>query len=524
VLLTKKSDKSGNVEKEIRELSKKISYGFMTEKVEELISNKDFKSLLLIKRNNVNYNNDVFVNHVNNMNYEDLLANLKDKSFVKILSGQIGYEKKTDIKFKKFSHEENMNVSEVLLSLYDKEKATERYRYNFLYFFAEENRGFIKEFAIKKLPDQIFYGWDFMPKGIQFYDPSNFISDNYSNQEIYQAFQNMEKMGGIFSEMGVNSKYDAFFQHAFFEERRSRKSEGSDSSFLSFLEFAKEKDNVLYAMMAYSQIWEATLDYGRNYEDKTMREYKSRDEAINAYFNKNFDLDLVLEGLSKIIKKMKDAPSNYEEEGTGINRKIASYCITATVHNTYYEEYDDTNYGVRGEYNSKTSEADTLKIMKFLYKNAPLHLIERHVIGKAKDTVNFFENNIEHFCNFEDVKNFLLPDPKVETEYLRLDEKENTQRTRLLGFTKAIIEYAVEKQDHQTVDFIKHLVTQHQFLKKEMNYKMQNKAYEGTTPMFIEVVAEDKEICSMLEKAKIKMNLHAKLEKKTSLQKKNNKI
>lgn len=493
-------EKEKSLRKDLEKYKGLLSYGFVTSKMEELLSKRDFQSIELIKEYRLNYNNSVVVNYVNNLNFNDLMTNLDDPSFVKLLKGQLDYDKNTDIKFGSFSYDENMKLATKLLDLYrDKES---RSQYGFLYFFKQEDRLFIKEFAINNMPEKIFYGWDFLPEQSQTYKPSNFIVGNYSKEQIYEAFQNMEKREGFFSEMDVNAKFDNFFNYALFPEnnRRGRGSKGvSYDTFKDFLDYVKSKDDILYAVLAYARIWEDGLDFGRAYKD----------EANNAFFNENFDFDQVLRGLDKIIQKMENRRDKYDENSISetVNSKIASYCITAVVHNTYYENYGDNGNIRNGDYNSSTSDEDTLKLMKFLFERAPMHFVERHVFGKAKDPVSYFQQHIDEFYGFEKIKNFLLPNAQVDTEYLRVDDERSEQRKRLLDYTKVIINTAVERKDYQVVGLIKHMVEQHKFLNKELNYRMMNKAYEGVTTMFLDVVAQDPYICAVLEKAKLQMNL-----------------
>ena len=517
-------EKEKVLNKELEKCKNVISYGFMTEKLEKMIEEGDFQSVLFVNEKRIKYNRDVFINYVNNSSFETLMKDLNDSSFLNLLKGQLNYDKITDIKFSKFSYEQNMQLAEKFLDLY-KVKKDER-AYSFLYFFEQENRDFIKEFAIKNLPSNIFYGWDFLPPKSQTYKPSNFITENYSKEEIYEAFKNLEATDGFFSNTETNSKFDTFFQYALFGDRPERGKPHADDNFKEFLAFIKEKDDVLYAAMAYSQIWEACLDFGRSYGDEKPRKYQTRDQGINAYFHENFDFDQVLKGVDKIITRLENRRRDYDEDSVGevVNPKNANYCITSVVHNTYYEHYGEDGYSRNSDYRSVTSEEDTLKLMKFLFKRAPMHFVERHVFGKASDPVAYFKKHIDEFSDFESVKNFLLPHPEVIPEYLRVDDEQSEHRNRLIDYTKTIIENAVDKKDYKVVGFIKHLVEQHQFLSKEVNRSMARKAYDGVSSIFVEVIAEDKAIRGMLEKAKLKMNLDESLEIKTPVKRRAQKI
>lgn len=519
-------EKHSLLSKELTSKAELIPYGFMTDKIKQIIEKKDFEMLSLIREDRIKYNNEPFVEYVNNSSFEDLIGNLKNKYFVKILKEQLNYDNETDIKFPKFTKEQNMELATSLWSIYkgfkeDKSEEVSYYDYKFLHFFSLENRGFIKEFAIKELPQFVFYGYDFLPESAGTYKPSKFIQGTYTNEEIYQAFVNLEEKGGFFSYKDVNADFKHFFTNVFFPEKRNHKEKPDDSRMKDFLTFIKDKNEILYAALANSNIFVNIIDFGRSYGDKKPPKYKTRDEGVNNYFHELFDLDVVVRGLEKIVEKMSE--KNLDENNQKIvNKKVASYCITAVIHNTYFEDYDDN--GRTKEYMSVTSKEHTLKLMKFLFEKAPMHFVERHIIGQSIEAVAFFKDNIKEFYSFENVKNFILPNSDVSTEYLRMDGESNEQKARLIGFTKAIIEHAVEQKDSQVIDFLNHTIKQHEFIEKEMSWSHRHRVYPGVSSMFVEAIAQDKGVRGMLQNSKLKIDLDSSLVVKEPVKKRNNKI
>jgi hypothetical protein len=517
-------EKKSELKKELDAKEDLLPYSFMTEKIEELIEKRDFNTVLAIKDERIKYNNDPFVNYVNNIKFDELKDNLKSKSFYKLLKEQINYENETEIKFPDFGYEKNMELAVELLKVY-RENRSEGYSdsstYKFLNFFAEENREFIKEFVIEHLPTAVFYGYDFFPEHSDNFNKKKFIVGNYSNEEIYKAFQNMENQGGFFSYKDVNASFDTFFSRALFPERRN-KEKNNDERFKSFLEFIKDKSEVLYTAMVHNSIYINSLDWGESSKNPETRHLKFRDAIINHYFHKTFDFDTVLKGVEKIAAKM--SANNLDEDGQDIiNKKVAGRCITYVVHNTYYEDLD--KYGRTDKYCSLTSEEDTLKLFKVLYEHAPLHLIERHVIGTAgEDTVGFFKKHIHEFVDLEKVKNFILPNDDVTAEYLQIKDEDSPQKDRLLGFTRALIEYAVENRDTNIIDFLNHSIKQRQFVEREMDWRKRGQAYKGIYDRVISVIANDNVVKGLLQNAKLKMELEDTLEIKEPVVKRRSKI
>lgn len=491
-----------------------ISYSFMVDKINDYFSKQDFETILSIKKSRLKYEQDCFTNYTNNVNFETLKNNLDNPAFFTLLKDSINYDNKTDIKFPKYSYEQNMELANILFNKYKEEKDTESYRYSytFLHFFAEENRDFIKEFAIEKLPLAMFYGYDFRPQGSDSFTDKKFIKGTYSNEELYQAFLNLEEKGkGFLSYRDVNADYKNLFGPVFFAESRNRTNnvEPSDEKYQSFLNFVQDKSPMLYLLVANQEIFNPMLDFGRSKENQPK--YRTRDEAAHHYFLQNFDLDTILKGVDAVFDKM--TAKNLDSDGQDIiNKKLASYSVTRMIMHTYYDYYD-SNY--KEIYESKASNEYTLKLMKKIFERSPLHFVERHKMGNALEPVKFFKSNIDEFYSFENVKNFIFPNSELHCEYLNLEDSHgNTSqaRLRLLDYTTSIIEHAVEKRDTKVIDFINHAITQHKFIKKEMKHNHRYAAYKNINDTFINAISKDFNINSLLSNAKLKMDLDGSLE------------
>jgi hypothetical protein len=512
-LLNKKVEAKGNL----------ISYSFMVEKLEEHVKKKDFSIILSIQKSRVKYNHEPFINYVNNASFDDLKNDLNDEYFFSLLKDSIESNNKTKIQFSKFSYEQNMELAKILLDRYKEKKESEgfRYSYTFLHFFAEENRDFVKEFAIENFPTAMFYGYDFRPQGSDSFNDKKLVKGTYSNEEIYQAFLNLEEKGdGFLSYRDVNADYKNLFSPVFFPESRKNKTEVNDKKYKSFLNFVKDKSPMLYLLVANQEIFSPMLDFGRRTADEALPKYRTRDESAHHYFLETFDIDTILKGAEVIIDKM--ANPKLDEDGQDIiNKKLASYAISRMLMHTYYDYYD-SNY--KEIYESTTSHEDTIKLMKLLFTKSPLHLIERHKIGQAMDTVGFFKANIEEFYSFENIKKFIFPSSEIHCEYFELEDRHgntSSHRLRLLGFTQAIIETAVEKRDTQVIDFMNHAISQHKFIKKEMKHNHRHSAYQGIYDGLINAISKDANITNLLTNAKLKMDLDGSLVVNAPVKRKN---
>jgi hypothetical protein len=499
-----------------------ISYGFITEKLQKHLENKDFATVFNIKEARIKYNHEPFVNYVNNADFNELKNHLNDDAFFKLLKGSLSYEKNSDIKFAKFSYEQNMELAIILHDKYKEKNDSDEYRYSydFLYFFAEENRDFVKEFVIEYFPSSMFYGYDLRPEVN--YHKQRLIKGTYTNEDLYKGFLNLEKGDGFLSYRDVNADYKNLFGSVFFPERRNNKENQTDDRYKSFLDFIKDKSPMLYLLVANPEIFSPVLDYGRSFRNEAPSKYRSKDEAEHHYFLQTFDMDTLLKGLEVVIDKMVN-PKLDKYGQYLINKKLASYAITRMVMQTSYELYDRSG-GMNNTYESCLSDENTLRIMKLLFEKSPIHFIERRRIGQAIDTIGYFKAYIDEFYNFDNIKNFILPSSELYCDYFELEDRygnTSTSRIRLLDFTKIIIETAVERKDDKVIDFMNHAISQHKFFKKEMKHNHHSAAYHGINDEIINAISKDPNINAMLSNAKLKMDLDRSLEVNVPVRRKN---
>lgn len=501
-----------------RSLSRQLSFEFMQENIQEYINQNDFKMLLFLDKNHLfKPHSELFCNYVNNLNFDNLSKLLTNNDFLECIKKEINYDNETKIKFSGFTKEENNFIAEKLMNLFS-EKSDKYNSHKFFHMFALDNREFIKDFVINNMPLKIFYTYDFLPNDEDDIYPTKFISSNYTNEEIIRAFKNLKNDKGVFSDLDINSSFYHFFNQVFFE--RAHKGDPEElENFKNFMKMA-EQEPELYFMLSNKNIFSTGLTWGKDYKNNVYHKYKNSEEAINAFFVENFNLNIVLKGLDLIIKEMKEKKSLErldDNEEKLMNYKLASHCITAFIHDTYYEKTDE--YGAKEGYGSYLSDQDTLKIMKFLYEKAPTHFIERHVIGVASDPVEFFVKNIDEFNSIKSIENFIFPSDAIVSEYFRLDDSYgqgvNQQYKRLEGYVHAIITDAIDKKEIEKIKYLNHIINQHEFLNNELDYSKVYSSYENIVITLIEKLSEMDGIKDTLNKALLKIELDSKLDEKS---------
>lgn len=265
----------------------------------------------------------------------------------------------------------------------------------------------------------MIHSYDFLPIGSETYKPTNLIQSEYTVEEIFKAFQNLEKTLGFFSEQDINANYTHFFQYSLFKNGKFN----NDDKYKELLSLAKEKNNKLYTLLI-NQSRFSTIKYEKQDED-----YKTKDESANKYFKDVFDLDVVLKGLKEItldcIKK------------ENLNNRLISGSIFEVIKNTYFDKWDDY---CNSSHSSLMTKDETIKIMKFLFENAPMHFIGINKLGITKNIEKFFIENINEIITDDNIKLFLFSNNNIHCEYYKINSKDSGQYEKLVNIFCAIIE------------------------------------------------------------------------------------
>ena len=481
--------------KKQRQIKGKLSFEFMEEKIKKLIQEKNFTEIAsLEKERMLSSHNELLVEFINKCNYKELMECFRDKKFLALFKSQINYDDLTGVKLDNFTDKENTQIANKLVKLF--EGSTEK----IFHFFAENNRSFIKDYVIENMPEKIFYSYSFLEENKETYKPTNFINDPYTNEEIYRAFKMLDDNQGFFCDTGVNSKVNTFFSSTFGssnhrqdKEEKLNNQKKSLTRYLNFLDFVKQRDLKLYVLASHSDCFINNIGWGEKDENGKIQ---TRDEVTHNFFIKHFDFDLILKGMKQIVDEMK------KRHGDNFNTNNASGAIISIIHNTYYGKYDEHHKSV---YYSNMSHENTKKLFSFLFNEVPMICVERHKIGAALEPKKFFNENIQDIINVNDInsiENFLYPDRRVSTKYLRVDN-DGEQQQRLLSFFTSIINHAIDTKNSATLEYLLHLVKQKEFSSKEISYskrkKLEKKHENHSSDMFMEVIQENQDIKNLLK-------------------------
>lgn len=496
--------KSSSLDKKASELNKKLSFQFMEYQVQQTIEQKDWDLLLELKDRIIYSNhNELFVNYVNNCDYQELTNNLQNKSFCKIIREQISYEGKTDIQFKKFTDEQNSHLAELLQKTFSERYSDSKDRDpNVFYFFALENRGFIKKYAIDNMPHEAIYGYALEVSKEDSYKPRNFINEQYTFEEMYQTYVSAQAQGGIFAIQDVNAEYNKFFANPFSTANYRKKGDNPEAKnkieqYIKFLDYAKEKDETFYALAAGYRVIESVVSDTWVNSDN---EKKTRDQVTHEFFVQHVDIDVFLKGLKKICDNIENNPEAY------VNKRPMQSAFLGLLHSTVYEEMDQSNYSKR-EKKSLLSEENKLKIFKFFYENNPSYLFSTGSIAGNSDTNSFFKNHINEFNQLSQIEKFLFPKQKLMCDYCGVSG-DHWAAPVFKEMCIDLVTSCIEKQEIKTIEWLAYMIKQHQFIEKEVGYGTSRlKSYRGCSDMFMDALAVDNVVNALLDKAKLKIEL-----------------
>ncbi len=467
-------------------LGRELTWEFLDKKTDDLLLKKEFGELSLVRRYGLSSDHrQKFINYVNDLSYDNLLMNIDDKNFIELLNSEVDYNGKTEVKFAKFTARENTVLAELLFP-YFKDKT------HVFSMFRKDNLDFINECAIKNTPSEIFYSYDFtISKGRTY---GSYVSNRFTPEEVFRAYKNVEKSGGFFSNIGVNASFSHFFSDNFAND---------EVGFLKLLSMAKKEDHKLYVIMSHSDMFRDFVEDGA---DK-----KSLDQRFMDYFRKNYEIDILLSGIKIILDEVKN---DHLADNISVNQKLSHSVIDRAIHNTYYDQSDYTAGGkYMTKYFSDFSDEESEKLLGLLFKEAPLYLLSRHVIGSIKDVSAHMGSNIKKYVNDDiNVVDLLIyPHAATKVEYFSLDASSNDNRCNKYvdNMVNGLISYCSCLEDNTGLDYLSFLIQQKIFFNDEVQYNYKYRHINGYYGGIVEYLSEDK---SFMEKLSICEN-HLFLEK-----------
>lgn len=521
--------KSSSLNKEYSDIENKLSHEFIEKNLKKALDNKDFSRVKWIYEKRHQHSlKQLFTQYVNQSSYEQLMKDLNDSNFVDILKKQIDYHNKTEIQFQSFTTAQKIKLSNKLISIFESE--SDSYYSKPFNFFKQEDRDFIKEYVIEKMPTNVIFGYDFRPTRILKND-SSFITSPYTPEDLYRTYQNLEKTKGFFSYTDVNAHYDGFFATVFGDDGFGKKDEKTRikklKEFKDFLKFVEKNDSQLYVLLAHDHCFSGLLEWG-NKKNQELHEITTKDEAIHHFFLENFNVDVMLNGMDIILEKMKSSSNSYGEKEK-YNNKLASHVITRIGFLTYYDKYDENH---RRHYYSQMSEKDLIKIMKFFFEKSPEHFIEIHRLGTLDEEKmpEFFFKHFDEITTPESIRNFFTPDSRIYCEYFNIRDSDQ-MKAKFTKISQIILEKCIEKKDNQMIEYIKYLCDFEKYMDKGLDYNCSQKYQRKYVPYhvdmtFLSKLNEEENFSSSLSNIMLKIKLDENLQEipKVNLEKPKRKI
>lgn len=470
---------------EFQEKELLLGYEELKSKIMNVFKQKDFSLAKELHNCSNIFKNNWFEEFTSKMEYEDLIENIKNKVFFQWLEKSISYENKTNIKFKDFGNDKNINILKNLHQKFDSSK--------FLYFFNTKDKNFIKDFVVDNFPLQTIYSYAFLPEGKNSIWKNPILDDTpYSNEQMKRLLENMDKIG-FFSYMDVNADYDALFRSQLESLKKNNMSRKD------FLDYMKEENKLCYAILARSDIFNFDLNRTSEQDKK-----KNLSELEHDYFLNNFDFDAVMEGVNEVFSKYEKHDFQSEKE---INLKLITRAINSVIFLSYYTE--KINYGKPDEYGSKLSEENSKKLVDFLYEKNPLLLINARRVGAIDNLTGYIKDNIESFYDIKKIKNILLPENVLMPKYFHMEKNIEV----ISDILKVFVNHAISIKDNEFINNIKFELEQWQKLENE-NGSIKRKIYKTKDTQILEELTKDSELINTLKNANLNIKLNTVLKQK----------
>lgn len=341
---------------------------------DEMCSHADWKNLSLLfdaSRARVGSPNldAQFFRWVSQQNSEQLHVMFDAPEFVKLLpSDNQGYGKEKIFSFN-VNEKESAALAEHLLKVWPKNRELR----NVFKFFNTDESDFVIQLAIQYDPIGFYHHYEYQPaqKGRS----SSVINRHLTNTEMIELFLNAEKErhGGVFSFGSANARATEFITYNY---------EGRYDQFLDCIQKAKQYPK-LYLLLMTSSVLDRVLE--RQHEEQYKEApRKTKDQVTTEWMHAHCDLNVINQGISAVIHQLDvysrgDAPGGRDGE---LNVSMALNTMNGFRWNTYYEK--DRYSNIEERYGSAFNDEEMLPIVKNLFWEAPLLLLEMRRIGTIR--------------------------------------------------------------------------------------------------------------------------------------------
>ena len=470
-----KEHENKNFYRLVEQFNAKISYSFYEEKVKKLVKEKNYNELMIILEKNKNLAK-YFYNYVNKLNSQQFLHEWKKDIFKQLVINSVDYDGKTEINLNNIEKNSHLLIAETILKdinktiKYNDDRENNPAKVVALF----NDKAFVKEFAIKNFPLTALYSYSYRFNETK-YSNKDFIDEPYSNQEIIDLINNVEKTKTIFDSTHVNGHIHDFFAGNFNKREKE---------YQQLVQWAEKNNLKLYLILFHRQILSSFIERDNN---------AGLDEQVNKYILK-FNIDTICKAMGEVLKEIDKNANNSSQYRK--NEAIAT--INSFIYNTYYDK-SDQNYQIK--YFSSFNQDQSEKILFFLIKEAPLLLYSYHVIGNIIDTSEYIKNNFykiyDLYSSEENIVDCLLtPNNNFRNNHYRVDGR---YADYLNNIFEGMVNYLVENDKRKEIIRMAFLIKQYKFLnEKSYSYDEINKLTKNNDDIF-RLISENNKIVEKLD-------------------------
>lgn len=462
------------LKKEISILKKDMPYDFVNKKALETLENRDFKSFLTTSYYISNTINKHFINYVNQCDFNTLLKNVEDKTFMQLIKNSIGYGAATEININ-LPEKENMIIAKLMWEDFQNESTPIK----ILYIFAKENTKFFKDFVVEYLPEDVFYSPVLLPS------PTSLINTKFTTKQILKAYVNTEKGKGFLTS-DKNNSLQFFNTHL-----------NNQTKFLNFLKKA-EAHPKLYVALCNKNILENIIEPNGT----------SRNKQVAEFMHKHFNLDIIIQGCEQVIDDIND-----KNRKSTLNKVSALSLLEYVIAQSYYEIKDE-NYkviDVATFWNNEQSD----KLIKLIVNKAPLFLIQFNTIGTRTDINNFVNIHFSHYVEDKMIDKIV----HASSSYLHNFNHQHEIETKIKSMMHSMVDCLMYNNNKNDIQYLSHLLQQYNFINNNIE-----KSIIPNSPYVLAVVAKDDLLFKKLDVAELKIDLENSLAVHQKVIKRSNKI
>jgi hypothetical protein len=511
------TNKKEEIKKQIEENKQKISFSFIEYYIEEQLKNHNFEEINWMDENSWLYKlKDNIKNHLHEMSYEDFMNNIENKYFLKTMFNlKEDYNQQQILQLKQFSNEQCKNITDKILQMLLNHQ-NEILRYSegnigdslkkIFFLFDHQKVDFVKEYMKDKYPEYLLYSYDYQVE--KSFKTSNFIKTPYSPEELLKIYEDIyQKYQTYIIHTTTNDRIYNFIHNMLVpdNQRRENKEEKIKTmqEYQKKIEFFKEKNPAIYLLSIYPENIHSFNPYWGDDDGKGNK--ITRDESENIFFSKYIDIPKMLEGMLLFLKTFdsKYIQNKDKEEIKGLIQRF------------YYSlEFEENNNNV---YLSHLNENQSTIICDFFMNHYPLILFRNNRLGSIKNLQKYIQENKKEYYSLNHIREILYPKEDMIPNYFSMNDSSGNLSSvglNILQYFQNAIEYAVEKNNTEIIEYLSFEIESYKFVEKNFDYEKKQKYYqnkEHITTSIIDFIKENNVFQQYLEKAKLKIFLDKNL-------------